>query len=287
MTFRSFIVVATLICISSCFVCLSQQNSTVGIQKKRPNEVNIATFNMRCDVPEDDPSNNWANRIPRIAQYITEQGLDVVATQELVGTQDSTLLATLPDYAEIKALDGVNAILYRSSQVKVLRTGYFSLSENPDSIGKKGWDAAFPRFALWAVMQHRSSGKQFVLLNTHLDHIGAVNRREGAKLIISQLKNIAGNMPMIVTGDFNADEHSEAYGILTRDNLVDAYKVAKHRYGTPYTWHNYGRLSLSERSKIDFVLVSKGVKVMSCTIPQEQPGAMLSDHSPLTAILQF
>jgi len=284
MTFRSFIVAVTLICTSSCFVCLSQQKS---ILNKRPNEVSITSFNMRCDVPEDDKSNNWANRIPRIAKYITEQGLDVVATQELVGTQDSTLLAALPDYTEIKAIDGVNAILYSPSQVKILRSGYFSLSECPDSLGKKGWDAAFPRFALWAVMQHRTSGKQFVLLNTHLDHIGAVNRREGAKLIISQLKNIAGNMPVVVTGDFNADEHSEAYSILTNDHLVDAYKVAKSKYGVPYTWHNYGRLPMSERSKIDFVLVSKSVKVTSCTIPQEQPGAMLSDHSPLTAILQF
>lgn len=249
--------------------------------------VSIATFNMRCDVLEDDPGNNWLCRLPRIARYITSQNIDVVASQELVGNQDSSLLKALPQYDEVRAVDGVNAIFYRKSQVEVLSHGCFSLSEQPDSIGKKGWDAAYPRLALWAVMRMRSSGKQFVVLNTHLDHIGAINRREGAKLIVERLAAIAHGLPVAVTGDFNTDDRSEAYAELTSTILVDAYKVAKEKSGVAYTWHNYGRMPMKERSKIDFVMVSRGVTVSRCVIPRETQGAMLSDHNPLIATLDL
>lgn len=249
--------------------------------------VSIATFNMRCDVPEGDPSNNWQNRLPRIAQYITSQNIDVVASQELVGNQDSSLLRVLPQYGEVRATDGVNAIFYRKERVEVLSHGCFSLSEQPDSIGKKGWDAAYPRLALWAVMKMRSSGRQFVVLNTHLDHIGAVNRSEGAKLIVKRLATIAQGLPVAVTGDFNTDDRGEAYAELTATILVDAYKVAKRKEGVAYTWHNYGRMPMNERIKIDFVLVSRGITVSRCSIPREAEGAMLSDHNPLVATINI
>ena len=35
---------------------------------------------MRCDVPEDDSSNNWAHRRHRIAHYIDSLAIDVVAS---------------------------------------------------------------------------------------------------------------------------------------------------------------------------------------------------------------
>ena len=280
-----------LLTLSMLLLCLSMALSgcytTMPISNNNGTVLSLATFNMRCDVPEDDSTNNWSARRPRIAHYIDSTAIDVVATQELVGNQDSTLLASLPQYSEVRAADGVNAIFYRTSQIEVLRHGCFSLSECPDSIGKKGWDAAFPRLALWAVMRHRATGKQFVVLNTHLDHIGGINRIEGAKLIAKRLKKIAGKLPVAVTGDFNADDTSEAYTTLTASGLLDAYKVAQHTTGVPYSWHNYGRLPMAQRSRIDFVLVSKGVTVWRCHIPQEIPGAMLSDRSPLTATLKL
>ncbi len=251
-------------------------------------EASIATFNMRCDVPENDSSNNWAHRRHRIAHFIDSLAIDVVASQELTGSQDSTLLCLMPRYGEVRtSYDGVNAIFYRRASIEVVAQGCFSLSESPDSIMKKGWDAAYPRRAVWAVMRHRASGKQFVVINTHLDHIGAESRREGAKLIVQRLSAITRGLPVVVTGDFNAENDSEAYAILTSGGLCDAQKTAQSASGATYTWHNYGRLDATQRTIIDFVFISPHITAKHCHIPHPVAGAMLSDHSPLITTITF
>ncbi|MGN0228571.1 MAG: endonuclease/exonuclease/phosphatase family protein [Muribaculaceae bacterium] len=251
-------------------------------------QASIATFNMRCDVPEDDSGNNWTYRRHRIAHYIDSIAIDVVASQELVGNQDSTLLCLMPGYGEVRAgNDGVNVIFYSRASIEVVAQGCFSLSESPDSVMKKGWDAAYPRRAVWAVMRHRSSGKQFVIINTHLDHIGAVSRREGAKLIVQRISAISHGLPTVVTGDFNVEADSEAYAILTSGGLCDAQKTAQTASGASYTWHNFGRLDASKRTIIDFVLITPDITAKHCHIPHPQAQAMLSDHSPLIANLEF
>lgn len=45
-------------------------------------------------------------------------------------------------------------------------------------------------------------------MNVHIDHIGQVARRESAKLILDRLGALAGDLPVIVTGDFNAEPDS-------------------------------------------------------------------------------
>ena len=280
-------ILALLIC-STAWLTSCGYRSTAPIAQPAQAEASIATFNMRCDVPEDDSSNNWAHRRHRIAHYIDSLAIDVVASQELTGHQDSTLLCLLPRYSEVRAgYDGVNAIFYRRTSIEVVAQGCFSLSECPDSILKKGWDAAYPRRAVWAVMRHLPTGKQFAIINTHLDHIGAISRSEGAKLIAQRMSAIAHELPTVVTGDFNAEADSEAYAILTSSRLCDAQKTAQTSSGANYTWHNYGRLDASQRTIIDFVLISPNITAKHCHIPYPQVGAMLSDHSPIITTLTF
>ncbi|MGN0214210.1 MAG: endonuclease/exonuclease/phosphatase family protein [Muribaculaceae bacterium] len=264
----------------TCISCRSQRNV---VQPSNAN-VTVASFNMRCQVPEDDPSNNWNYRRHRIARFIESRGIDVVASQEMVGNQDSSLLVLLPHYGVVRGADGVNAIFYRQTVMEVIRQGSFALSETPEVIGSKGWDGAFPRLALWAVMRHRTSGREFVIVNTHLDHIGAIARREGAKLIVGRLPEIANGLPVVVTGDFNTDSTGDAYKTLSAA-LTDAHMCAQKRIGASYTWHNFGRLPMNERSIIDFVMVSRSIAVDQSEVPHECVGAMLSDHNPVIVTL--
>ena len=267
----------------SCCACRSQHEVAGRLAIA---EVTVASFNMRCQVPEDNPSNNWHYRRHRIAEFIASRGIDVVASQELVGTQDSSLLRLMPAYGEVRASDGVNAIFYRHDAVEVVRKGCFALSDTPDVVGSKGWDGAYPRIALWAVMRHRASRREFVIINTHLDHLGKVARREGARLIVSRLPKIAGKLPTIVTGDFNTDSKGDAYKTLTAV-LTDANSAAQKRIGAKHSWHNFCRLPMNKRSTIDFVMVSSNITPKLAEVPHECPGAMLSDHSPVIATLQL
>ncbi len=84
-----------------------------------------------------------------------------------------------------------------------MKNGDFGLSETPDSIGKKGWDAACERIVTWAVLKDKVSGREIAAFNTHFDHVGKVARRESAVLILEKIKQMAGDLPVIVIGDFN------------------------------------------------------------------------------------
>ena len=257
--------------------------------------INVATFNMRYDNP-DDSLNNWQYRKERIAQFIKDQKVEIVGTQELLQNQVDDLKALLPEYDMVgvardngKDEGEYAAIFYLRDRFDALDSNNFWLCENPDSVGMKGWDAACTRIATWAKMQDKATGKIFMAVNTHFDHVGEVARRESALLIISKIKEIVGDRPAFLTGDFNVDSTSNAYETITTNEFVlnDSRKLAKTVEGTDYTWHDFGKLPAEERGIIDFIFTTPSIEVLKVYIPQENADALLSDHNPQVATLQF
>ena len=257
--------------------------------------INVATFNMRYDNP-DDSLNNWQYRKERIAQFIKDQKVEIVGTQELLQNQVDDLKALLPEYDMVgvardngKDEGEYAAIFYLRDRFDALDSNNFWLCENPDSVGMKGWDAACTRIATWAKLQDKATGKIFMAVNTHFDHVGEVARRESALLIISKIKEIVGDRPAFLTGDFNVDSTSNAYETITTNEFVlnDSRKVAKAVEGADYTWHDFGKLPAEERGIIDFIFTTPSIEVLKVYIPQENIDALLSDHNPQVATLQF
>ena len=257
--------------------------------------INVATFNMRYDNP-DDSLNNWQYRKERIAQFIKDQKVEIVGTQELLQNQVDDLKALLPEYDMVgvardngKDEGEYAAIFYLRDRFDALDSNNFWLCENPDSVGMKGWDAACTRIATWAKMQDKATGKIFMAVNTHFDHVGEVARRESALLIISKIKEIVGDRPAFLTGDFNVDSTSNAYETITTNEFVlnDSRKVAKAVEGADYTWHDFSKLPAEERGIIDFIFTTPSIEVLKVFIPQENIDALLSDHNPQVATLQF
>ena len=257
--------------------------------------INVATFNMRYDNP-DDSLNNWQYRKERIAQFIKDQKVEIVGTQELLQNQVDDLKALLPEYDMVgvardngKDEGEYAAIFYLRDLFDALDSNNFWLCENPDSVGMKGWDAACTRIATWAKLQDKATGKIFMAVNTPFDHVGEVARRESALLIISKIKEIVGDRPAFLTGDFNVDSTSNAYETITTNEFVlnDSRKVAKAVEGADYTWHDFGKLPAEERGIIDFIFTTPSIEVLKVYIPQENIDALLSDHNPQVATLQF
>ena len=250
--------------------------------------VRWATFNMRLDTPADS-LNNWKYRKERVAQYIQNMKLDVVGTQEVLQNQFNDLKSLLPDFEGVgvarddgKETGEYSAVFYRKSVFDALDSGTFWLAENPDSVGMMGWDAACVRVATWAKLQHKATGKIVMAVNTHFDHVGKVARRESALLIIRKIKEIVGDRPAVLTGDFNVTDQSEAYNTIVSNEfvLLDAHKVAERVGGVSYTFHDFDRREMEKRSKIDFVFVTPQIKVLQSEVTQEVKEALLSDHNP-------
>ena len=173
---------------------------------------------------------------------------------------------------------------------ELLDSSTFWLSQYPDSAGFIGWDGACTRIATWAKLRDRATGKVFMAVNTHFDHVGTEARRQGALLIIRRIKDIVGDRPAVLTGDFNVNDRSEAYRTLTTNDFVlrDAYKIADRRTGPAYTFHDFGREPMERREKIDFIFVTPHVKVLRADIAPnpETPTGYLSDHNPHMALLE-
>lgn len=265
-----------------------------GCAEEKTN-VRWATFNVRYDNPQDS-LNNWQYRKDRVCQFIKDRQLDIVGMQEVLHNQFLDLRAGLPGYEGIGVGrdDGKTAgeyapLFYRTDKYEVLDSNTFWLSEHPDSVGKMGWDAVCTRIATWAKFREKATGKVFMAVNTHFDHIGEEARRQSALLIISKIKEIVGDKPAVVTGDFNVTDESEAYETITTNAFVmkDAYKIAERVDGVNYTFHDFARIPAKDCEKIDFIFVTPQVKVLSSDIPAEAPQALLSDHNPQLADLEF
>lgn len=269
----------------------------VGCAPQKTSQVRLATFNLRYDNPADS-LNAWQYRKDSVCAFIREKQFDVLGMQEVLEHQLKDLLACLSGYASVgvgrddgKTQGEYAPILYRTDKYDLLDSNTFWLCENPDSVGKLGWDAACTRIATWAKLKDKATGKEFLMVNTHFDHVGTEARRNSALLIISKIKEIAGDLPSILTGDFNVSEEWEAYKTITTNEFVlkDAWKIAGHTFGVNYTFHDFGRQPEVEREKIDFIFVTPQVKILDAEVVSSAltDSTYLSDHNPHFADIEF
>ena len=261
-------------------------------------EMNIVSFNIRMDTPNDG-ENQWKFRKDCAADLIKFYNVDIFGAQEVLHHQLTDLLERLPDYdyVGVGRTDGKEKgeyapIIYKKSRYAVVKTGNFWLAEDKNAVGKKGWDAACERVATWAVLKDKQSGKKFFFLNTHLDHIGKVARHEGAALVLRQVKELAGDMPVIVTGDFNAVETEDPIQVLIdRDNvdhLTDSRSVADLKYGPEWTFHGFGRVPLEKRHLIDYIFIKGNIKVLRHGVLTDTLNHLYpSDHCPIMCVIEI
>lgn len=259
----------------------------------------VMTFNLRYDTPSDG-ANAWPHRRDWVAALIRFHAPDALGVQEALAHMLTDLDARLPGFSRIgvgradgRAGGEFSAILYRSDRLELLDSGTFWLSPTPEVVGSKGWDAAIERIATWARFRDRRTGCRHLHLNTHFDHVGEQARQESARLIRRRAAALADGIPVVVTGDLNADPASEPYRILTRDTIGDATGPLRDalmasrdgHYGPTSTWTAFRAIEPGRR--IDYVLVSPQVRVLKHAIlPDSWDGRFASDHLPVLAAVE-
>jgi len=260
--------------------------------------IRVMTFNIRYDEPRDR-ANAWPNRRELVASMIRFHQADLVGVQEALERQMGDLEKLLPDYAWVgvgredgKAGGEFSAILYRKSRFRSLENSTFWLSETPD-VPSKSWDTAYPRIVTWIKLKDTTTGNLFFHFNTHFDHRGVRAREESARLLLKRINAIAGQLPVVVTGDFNFNESSKGYQILTgkapekevgsKDSLRDARYLSQHgHHGSTSTFNEFK--ALIPDMKIDYVLVKGSVRVLQHgTLSDTWDGRFPSDHLPVLA----
>ncbi len=146
----------------------------------------------------------------------------------------------------------------------------------------KGWDAALPRICSWGEFKENKTGFRFFFFNLHMDHIGVQARAESAKLVLAKVKELAGNRPTILTGDFNVDQNNESYRLInTSGSLRDAYELSPVRYALNGTFNNF-RPDNKTESRIDHIFPSTQFKVTRYGILTDTYRSPASDSTGAT-----
>lgn len=228
----------------------------------------VGTYNIRYDAPVDvSNGNGWSQRASVVASLIRFHDFDVLGTEEGLPNQMQDLQRLLPEYAFIShgrddgKLAGEHVgILYKKDSFDPTDSGFFWLSQTPDSPGK-GWDAKFPRICTWAKLRPKGGGKTFCYFAVHLDHKGSIAREESMRLILRQIDRISAGAPVILVGDFNADQNSSVYQLLSETSgLKDCAKIAEISYMLNGSTNGFDP-NRETAGRIDHVFVSAGTRI--------------------------
>ncbi|ARA94372.1 hypothetical protein AWN76_015255 [Rhodothermaceae bacterium RA] len=250
----------------------------------------VMTYNIRYDNPGDGP-HAWPHRRDQVASLIRFHGADLIGVQEALRGQMDDLAARLPDHAwlGVGRDDGrdageFSAIFYRADRFEVLDHGTFWLSETPEVVASKSWDAAITRIVTWARFRDAATGAVFYHVNTHFDHRGAQARLESARLLTAWIAETAGDLPVLVTGDFNLTPDDPPYPVLTQ-TLTDAYhaSVLPH-HGPDGTFSGFEVRPVDDGRRIDYIFTRGPVRVLRHgTLSDHYPSGFPSDHLPVLA----
>lgn len=279
------------------FLCLLCYSCFINAQR-----ITVGTYNIRNDANSDDTrnGNGWQQRLPELSKLIRNNRFDIFGTQEGLYHQLRNMKEQLPDmdYVGVGRDDGrqegeYSAIIYKRDKFKLLDSGNFWLSTN-SSIPNLGWDAVCIRICSWGKFEERASGKIFYFFNLHTDHIGVEARREGAKLVLSKIKEIAGTTPTILTGDFNVDQRNESYVLLnTSEILRDAYDLSSYKESYNNGTFNNFDVSKNDDRRIDHIFLTHDFSVNRYKIItdtyRDKDGIerVASDHYPVVAEIEF
>lgn len=286
----------------------------------------LATFNVRyTGAATDTEGKAWGERGPLCRDVILNYDLDIVGFQELSGagrayrnpktgrTQLADLRAWLPDYELIawdrdgsKALEYVGTA-YKKSRYELLDQGWFFLGPTPEKYSF-GWDTKIethPRILGWLKLKDKKTGEQFVYATTHTNDGWSLDGPYGSQLIANKMKEIAGNLPVMVVADYNTNRvavHAQmglkAYHAAFHDAALDVpeamnYSLPVTNRACNWTYNAFNPVSnlTHTGSEIDFQFY-KGMKILERHIITEEftlNGVQYpsSDHFPLYVVAEL
>jgi len=251
----------------------------------------IMTFNVRYPA-KGDGDNVWENRRDFLVDVIRQQRPDIMGTQELFKLQGDYIVSQLPQYAWFgvsrrgNEQDEYMGVFYRKDRVRLVEQGNFWLSETPDTPGSASWNMSLPRMATWGLFDRK--GKRFYLVNTHFAHRreDEAARLESVKVIAARLKKLHPDVPVILTGDFNAPAGGEVYKqMLAATGLRDTRGAGGRDTGPNGTFHGFK--GTPGEARIDWILTSPGWRVKSNAALTTARGSRYpSDHFPIVTDLR-
>ena len=259
-------------------------------------ELKLMTFNIRYETSEDVGARAWRQRVAGAVRMIREESPDVIGVQEAMHGQAADLWVSLPDYEfsgsgrdDGRRSGEYAGIFFRRDRFEADESdsGTFWLSDTPHQPGSKTWGNGIPRTVTWLRLVDRSTQRGFYVFNTHWDHKHQGSRERSASLLAERITGRKfPDQPVVLLGDLNAVEKNPGVAVLARDaRLTDTFQALHPKEPARTTLH-FWRGTRAGLLKVDYIMVSEGVEVLSAEI-RDHDKPMVSDHFPVTARVVF
>ena len=165
-----------------------------------------------------------------------------------------------------------SCIFYKKALFDVIDSDTYWLSETPDKVSAHE-TSAYRRIMTFARLRDKTSGLEFVHVNTHLDHASYEARKFQAGVLVDFAAKYM-DVPVLMTGDFNCTASEDTYKVITGASLIDASKEAPTAEKKA-TFPGNGKV-------IDFVFCNAAVYPMVYEVIDEKvDGEYPSDHYPI------
>lgn len=247
-------------------------------------DLTVMTYNIKCS---GEGKYSQESRKEAVCTLINKYSPDSFGVQEADKSWINLLSGTLTEYANVGTYrdDGIsegesNNIFYKKDKFELLDSGDFWLSKTPD-VPSKDWDSACFRICTYAILKNKQTGFVYAHFNTHFDHVSDVAQAESIALISSKIAEIAPDIPVVLTGDFNFNETVDHYDNLLSCGFSDTkYLADDYDLGATYNGYKLIRFSINP---IDHIFVNGYVKsVKSSSIDKSRFNGMYpSDHFPV------
>ena len=265
---------------------------------KLEQSLRVISFNIRYNNPGDG-ENSWPNRKELVSSLLRFHKADIFCLQEALIKQINDLELAFPDFEyygpcrdDGKEKGEACPIFIRKDLFALQDSGIFWYSETPNQPGSIDWEANLPRIASWVKLKDLTWGHELVVVSTHFDHESQLSRNNSARLLRNKLNKIAGDLPVIVCGDFNDRPESETYRELTKQNselvLLDARSVSEQsHYGPEFTYIGFD-FEGNDGDIIDYIFINDKLSVASHGyLTDNWNGIFPSDHLPVFVELKY
>ena len=255
------------------------------------NLLKLGTYNIRIISESDSLEKAWNNRKKYVAKIVKDNAYDAIGFQEIANsTQEKDLRDSLPDYTLVTwgrssavTLTGERVgVAYLTDKFLQLESGFFFLSTNP-SLPLVSWDSNYSRITVYVKLQNKITGEIFYFFTTHLDNGGKIARREGAKINVQKMQEIAGKYPCFIVGDFNAgpsevDVHNTFLAYYNDSRTVSQEAPV----GSEGTYSGWSSANAAASKRIDYIYSNKTQILTYKTINENYNRSITpSDHFPL------
>lgn len=247
---------------------------------KPKDALTVMTYNVMCSfcMNSDHPDweQSWAARLPWLRDVFKRFDPDLMGLQEMqaqlptegdVPEVDQLILpGKAYDYYHFHYKKGDDVendypdatVLWKKARFDKLGEAVIWLSPTPDKPYSTGFaKIQFGRVMVWVKLHDKVKNRDFWFASTHFDN-NAPSQKLSAPLVLEKLGTLASELPLVATGDYNANPAHEAFKLLTAGTATappwqDTFELAK-------AWslvHNQDKAPMWDpKTRIDHIFVA-------------------------------